>query len=115
MSLSVLMFCAIVRCLYSSFVQHLLTFVSFVCWAPVVSSVPHHVWMVGVGFVALITHSVLPWCLRHSWFVGERVFGLHFSNPVVLDSNATGMLSGLPSRVLKFLCRRLPGGYHFNV
>jgi len=78
-SLSVLMFRAIVRCLYSSFVQHSLTFVSVV-GAPVVSSVPHHVWMVGVGFVALITHSVLPRCLRHSWFVGERVFGLHFSD-----------------------------------
>ena len=75
------------------------------------------VWMVGVGFVARITQSVLPrGIVVFGRFLGERVFGLHFTD-LVIGSERDSLLLGLPSRytdtecagVFKFRFRRLPG------
>jgi len=111
----VLMFCAIVRWLVRfdligvvvSFAHvQLVAFGSVVADVGLVAlcSVPHHV-MVGTGS-GLYVQSVVPRGVADSvvvfvamsWFLGERVFGLHFSDLMMIGSKRGSMLSDLPSQ-----------------
>jgi len=97
-SLSLLMFCAIIGCLYSICSRS----VGFADVGLVMAPFARFliVWMVGVGFVARITQSVLPrGIVVFGRFLGERVFGLHFTD-LVIGSERDSLLLGLPSRLV---------------
>jgi len=72
-----------------------------------ISSVPHRLSFDGRVVLVAYTHSELWRRLpplysrsrRYSKFLGERVFGLHFTD-LVIGSERDGLLLGLPSRNL---------------